>query len=212
MPSARPLRRDAQRNRELLIDAARTAFAERGLDVPLEEIARRAGVSIGTLYNRFPHRAALIDAVFADRITATAALAEHVLTMADAWEGFVFFLEHVCEWQAADRGYSDLAARHIPEATATEEARRHGYALMQRIVTRAQESGALRADITLEDLAFVIWGQARTVEATHDVAPRAWRRHLALMLDGLRAPAAHPLPEPPLRPEEAARAMRGRCD
>ncbi|MCP2257581.1 transcriptional regulator, TetR family [Streptoalloteichus tenebrarius] len=209
MVTARPLRRDAQRNRELLVAAARALFAERGIDVPLEEIARRAGVSIGTLYNRFPHRAALIDAVFADRVTATAALAEHALAMDDPWEGFVFFLERVCELQATDRGYNDLAARRIPEATATEEARRHGERLMRRIVARAQEAGALRADLTLEDLAFVFWGQARTVEATREIAPDAWRRHLALMLDGLRASAAHPLPEPPLRPEEAMQAMGG---
>ncbi|MEV6907330.1 hypothetical protein [Amycolatopsis sp. NPDC051071] len=82
---------------------------------------------------------------------------------------------------------------------------------MTRIVDRAKESGALRADFTLEDMAFVTWEIARTVEATAAVRPEVWRRHLTLLLDGMRAPAASPLPEPPLLPGELARLM-GNCD
>jgi AcrR family transcriptional regulator len=207
----RPLRRDAQRNRELLVAAAREVFAERGVDVALEEIARRAGVSIGTLYNRFPTRGHLIDAIFADRFRATEEIAERALAMDDPWEGFVFFHYSVCELQAADRGYNDVASRYISAATATEEAKARSHELIKRVFDRAREAGALRPDVTLEDLAFVIWGHARTVEATAALAPRAWRRHLAIMLDGLRASSAHPLPEPPLQPEQVQRAMRGLC-
>src|ERR1700737_4909484 len=107
----RPLRRDAQRNRELLVAAAREVFAQRGVDVALDEIARRAGVSIGTLYNRFPTRAALVEAVFVDRLEAVVALGEEALLMADPWEGFVHCLQGICELQAADRGYNDVASR-----------------------------------------------------------------------------------------------------
>ncbi|GGS83634.1 TetR family transcriptional regulator [Planobispora rosea] len=204
---AKPLRKDAQRNRDLLVAAARELFAERGLDVPLEEIARCAGVSIGTLYNRFPGRADLIDAVFADRVAATRVLAEEALDMPDAWDGLVRFLTGVCEMQAADLGYNALASERGPYAAASEEAVAEGYALMRRIVARAQESGTLRPDVTLEDMVFVVWGHARTVEATAAIAPRLWRRHLALLLDGLRTPEPSPLPEPPLSPEQARRAM-----
>jgi AcrR family transcriptional regulator len=208
MPThAKPLRRDAQRNRDLLVAAARELFATRGLDVALDEIARTAGVSSGTLYNHFPDRNDLVDAVFADRAATVVRIAEHALSLADPWEGLVHFLERVCELQAADRGYNDLVSRRVPQAAPTESHAR-GYELMQRIVARAREAGALREDCTLADMAFVTWGIARTVEATATVRPQAWRRHLALMLDGFRASAAHPLPEPPVRPDELVRIMR----
>ncbi|MEU5696219.1 helix-turn-helix domain-containing protein [Actinosynnema sp. NPDC020468] len=200
---ARPLRKDARRNRDRLVESARALFARQGLDVALEEIARAAGVSIGTLYNHFPRRADLVEEVFADRVDTVARIAEHALTL-EPWPGLVHFLERVCELQAADRGYNELVSRPAG-------AHRHGYELMSRILARAKEDGALRADITLEDMAFVTWGTSRTVEAVGAVRPELWRRHLAILLDGLRADAAHPLPEPPMRPEELARVLRGDC-
>jgi hypothetical protein len=78
-----------------------------------------------------------------------------------------------------------------------------------RIIGRAQEQGSLRSDLTFEDLAFVIWSQSRINQATREIAPRAWRRHLYLLLDGFRAKGAHPLPEPPMTDEQAYRAMVG---
>jgi AcrR family transcriptional regulator len=202
-----PLRKDAQRNRERLIEAARAVFAERGLDVALDEVARRAGVSIGTLYNRFPTRSDLVAAVFADRVETVARIAEHALAMNDAWAGFVHFVEQVCQMQATDRGYNDLSARSIPQAAPTPKHLR-GHELMTEIVDRARRSGGLRPDFVLSDMAFVTWSITRTIEATADVEPEAWRRHLGFVLDGLRASAAHPLPVPALEPEQVARIMR----
>jgi AcrR family transcriptional regulator len=202
------MRKDAQRNRERLVDAARAVFAERGLDVALEEVARQAGVSIGTLYNRFPTRADLVAAVFADRAETVARIAEHALAMSDAWAGFVHFVEQVCRMQTTDRGYNDLSARSIPHATPTPKHVR-GHELMTEVVDRAKRSGALRPDFVLSDMAFVTWAITRTIEATVGVNPDAWRRHLGFILDGLRAPAAHPLPVPALEPEQVARIM---CD
>ncbi|TQM15297.1 TetR/AcrR family transcriptional regulator [Pseudonocardia kunmingensis] len=201
------LRKDAQRNRERLVEAARAVFAERGLDVALDEVARRAGVSIGTLYNRFPQRADLVAAVFADRAETVVRLAEHALSMEDAWSGFVHFVEQVCRMQAADRGYNDLSARSIPQAAPTAGHLR-GHELMTRIVDRARDSGDLRPDFELSDMAFVTWSITRTIEATGDVRPDAWRRHLGFVLDGLRASAAHPLPVPALGPDEIGQIMR----
>lgn len=198
------MRKDALHNRERLLLAARRLFADRGLDVPLEEIARTAGVSIGTLYNRFPTRAELVAAVFEDRVATVADLATSALATDDAWEGFVAFITGVCELQATDLGYNDLAVRGATAGTDT------GYALMSRIIERAQESGDLRRDVALDDMAFVIWGVAATVRATFRVAPGVWRRHLALTLDGLRADAAHPLPVPPMSPPQTRAAM-GEC-
>jgi AcrR family transcriptional regulator len=202
-----PLRKDAQRNRERLVEAARTVFAERGLDVALDEVARRAGVSIGTLYNRFPTRADLVAAVFADRRETLIETAEHALAMDDPWAGFTHFVEQVCRMQAADRGYNDLSARSIPQAAPTPDHVR-GRELMVEVIERAKRSGTLRPDFVLADMAFVTWAITRTIEATADVDPDAWRRHLGFVLDGLRAEAAHPLPVPALTDEQVRRVMR----
>ncbi|WP_327106567.1 SbtR family transcriptional regulator [Nonomuraea glycinis] len=155
-----------------------------------------------TLYNWFPMRDALVEAVFADRVATVADLTERALAMDDAWDGFVVFLTGVCELQGADLGYNDLAAR-----TAPVDGDR-GYGLMLEILDRAQRYGELRPDITLADMAFVLWGVAATIRATHKVAPRAWRRHLTLTLDGLRATTAHPLQTPPMSTQQTRAALR----
>jgi AcrR family transcriptional regulator len=194
---ARPLRSDAQANREQLLSAARALFAEQGVDVAMAEIARRAGVSNGTLYNRFPTRADLIEAVFVDRMEALVALAEHALTL-EPWDGFAHYLTGVCRLQAADRGFNEVAARGLGASAAARRLRAAVLAAMTEVIARAQRAGVLRTDIVVEDLAFVNWGISRTVEMTAETAPNIWRRHLSLLLDGFRSDGAHPLPEPPL--------------
>lgn len=205
---ARPLRRDAQRNRDLLVAAARRVFSRRGLDVALEDIAREAGVSIGTLYNRFPTRGSLVDAALAEKVASAVALAAQAATMADPWKGFAWFLERSCELQATDRGYNELCARSIEDATEIDALKAKGHVLILEIISRAQRAGELREDFHEGDFAFVLWSITRTIEATGPHAPDAWRRHLAFILDGFRASAAHPLPRAPLAPAEVARAMR----
>src|SRR6185436_13456757 len=95
----RPLRKDAQRNRAALLDAARLVFAQEGLDAALEGIARRAGVAIGTLYRHFPTRMDLVGAVIVEKKRAWIEAAEAATKMEPAWDGLVFFLERVCELQ-----------------------------------------------------------------------------------------------------------------
>ena len=199
---SRPLREDARRNRDRLLAAARELFAARGVEVAMADIARHAGVSNGTLYNRFPTREDLIEAVFIDRLETMVALAGRALADDDPWRGLAGYLTAVCELQAADRGFNEVAARGLPPSPAAQRLQEEGQAAIARLLDRAKEAGELRADLALEDLAFVIWGISRTVEMTAGFAPRLWRRHLALLLDGFRAEGAHPLPEPPLRPEQ----------
>jgi AcrR family transcriptional regulator len=198
----RPLRSDARRNRELLLAAARELFARRGVDVAMADIARHAGVSNGTLYNRFPTRQDLIEAVFIDRLEKMADLAEQALAGDDPWHGFTAYLTGVCELQAADRGFNEVAARGLADSLVAQRLQKAAQAAITELLGRAKRAGSLRDDVTIEDLAFVIWGISRTVEMTADLAPRLWRRHLALLLDGFRATAAHPLPEPPLSPDQ----------
>jgi len=203
----RPLRRDAQRNRDALLCAARGAFAEEGLNASLEGVARRAGVAIGTLYRHFPARGDLIEALFGAKLQAWIEAGERALAMPDAWQGFAYYLEKICELQAGDRGFNDLASMRLPLAACIEQARDRSYQLSRQIVVRAQEAGSVRPDITPEDLAFLIWAHSRITDATRAIAPDAWRRHLGLMLDAFRAERATPLPVPPLRAEEVHQAM-----
>ncbi|GEM29420.1 TetR family transcriptional regulator [Nocardia neocaledoniensis NBRC 108232] len=208
MPEDKPLRSDAKRNRDALVTAARELFEERGLDAPLKDIAARAGVAIGTLYNRFPTRDELIAAAVDDRVGAGTRIAEEALEIDDPWESFVHLVEGICALQANDRILGDLALR-APPSPALERARAHGHELMRRIIARAQQAGALRADWTLEDIAFITWSHTSVLTATASVAPDLWRRNLALILDGLRAKAAHPLPVPALTEDQLMQVMRG---
>jgi len=203
----RPLRRDAQRNRDALLDAARAQFAEHGLEAPLEQVAKRAGVAIGTLYRHFPTRLDLIQALFVDKLQSWLEAAERAVAMDDAWDGFVLFVETMCELWSDDRGFNDLASTQLPATACLAEAQTRIHELGVRIVRRAQEQGSLRADVTAEDLSFVIWSHSRITQATHGIAPRAWRRHLHLMFDAFRAERAHPLPEPAMTPQQAYDAM-----
>jgi AcrR family transcriptional regulator len=185
-PEERPLRRDAQRNRESLVAAAREVFGSQGLDASLEEIARQAGVAIGTLYNRFPTRVTLIEAAFINSLEQTRKDAERAAAFEDPWEGFAYFLERACEMQAADRGFTEVCARTFPDAPSFEVAKAQAGETLWKVICRAQESGQLRPDFRFDDLAIVLSATAR--------APH-WRRHLAFLLDGFRADAAHPLPD-----------------
>ena len=203
----RRLRTDAERNRGRIIEAATAAFASRGLDVPLEEVADDAGVGIGTLYRRFSGRDALIGACFERRLAEYASVAERALTAPDAWAGFTGYVEKICAMQAADRGLADVMNRSLPNARALEAHRARGYDLSVRLIERAQAEGSLRADLVAEDLALLFMANAGVVQVTSASAPEAWRRFIGIFLDGLRSEGASPLPPPPTA-RQTMRAMR----
>lgn len=203
----RQLRTDAERNRARIIKAATAAFARRGLDVPLEEVAEEAGVGIGTLYRRFSGREELIGACFERRLSEYASAAEEALAAPDGWAGFARYVERICAMQAADRGLADVLTRSLPNAKVLEEHRSRGYELSVQLIERAQAEGSLRADVVAEDLALLFMANAGVIEVTQGAARDAWRRFLAIFLDGLRSEGATPLPPPPT-PRQTMRAMR----
>ena len=182
----RPLRADAARNRDKLLHAARAVLGEQGLDAPLEEVARRAGVSIGTLYNHFADRAALVAAILPGQLSPLDPIAEQALADPDPWHGFVVFLEGVFALQARDRGLNDAVARNAP-GSADPAASCAGFSHIDRIIGRAKDAGGLRADYTAHDLTTLVWAVSRIIQLTADTDPSAWRRFLALHLDGLRS-------------------------
>ena len=209
-PSCSPrLRRDAQANREPLLAAAQARFAADGLDASLVQVAKDAGLAIGTLYRHFPTRLDLIQAVSAEKLQRWLQAAERADALDDAWTGFVAFIEAMCQLQANDQGFNDLISMRLPEAAGFPASQDRIGEIATHIIGRAQQQGSLRPDLTFEDLAFVIWSQNRINQATREVAPHAWRRHLYLLLDGFRAEGAHPLPEPPMTSEQAYQAMVG---
>ena len=108
------LRADAERNRERILATARQVFAERGLNASLEDIARRAGVGVGTLYRRFPSREDLIGAVFAEKMAVYADAVDAALADSDPWRGFCGFIERVCGLQTEDVGFADLLTLTVP--------------------------------------------------------------------------------------------------
>ncbi|WP_433180805.1 TetR/AcrR family transcriptional regulator [Actinoallomurus sp. CA-150999] len=193
------MRADAQRNAEKLRAAAAELFQERGLHVPLKEIARRAGVSHGTLYNLFGSREALIDEVVtdlaADRLDE---VAQKALSFEDAWEGFAYYIEKLCELQAVDPAVADVVSGRYPGAEGLMTVCGRAKDTAERIIERAHRAGSLRPDFTGADLAFTFGANALLARATADAAPDAWRRSVAFLLDGLRTEAAtRPLPVGP---------------
>ena len=203
----RPLRRDAREHRERLLAAAQHEFAARGVDASLEKIARDAGVAIGTLYRHFPTRLDLLMAAFQPRLQEFLDGAAKALEIEDPWDGFVSYLENLFRVQAGDRGFNDFLSRRFTDNAETERIHDQMCQQIEDMLTRAQEAGEARPDITQADIVNLIWSNGRIIDATSATAPNAWRRYLHLMLDAYRAERAHPIPEPPMTYEQLYDAM-----
>jgi AcrR family transcriptional regulator len=209
-PASRPrLRRDAERNRERILHAAAEAFAAGGLAVTMDEIARRAGVGVGTVYRRFPDKELLIDALFEQRLDELLGLAEGALAHEDAWAGLVRFFETFLAVQAADRGLKEVVLSTAHGHERVRQARARIGPAVRALVERAQGQGELRPDVVGPDIALVHFMVGAIVDYTQDVEPEVWRRLLAIVLDGLRTrrDGPSPLPTPPLADAQLDRAM-----
>jgi len=185
----------------------RATFAEHGLGASLEEIARRAGVRVGTLYHHFGSRVGLIDAALTDRVEASSRLAEQALDCADPWQGLVEHLTAIARWQAEDRGFTEVCVHAFADDLAIEKAKARGHELTKQLVDRAHRAGVLRPDVGLTDLGLLVWAVVRATNGVRTIEPDAWRRHLAILLNGLRPEAAHELPGSPLDPDHVRVAM-----
>jgi len=196
----RPLRKDAARNRELILETAAEVFAEQGLDAGYDEIARRAGIGVGTVYRRFPERSELVQALFESRIDEMVAIGEQAAAIPDAWEGLTWFFEKSVEKQVADRGLKEVMVQTLNESGQMTVGRERIGPIVESLIERAQADGVLRQDVAVTDLGMqlMLIGSLSTPEQ-----PELWRRYLTLLFDGLRArPDSTPLPlEAP--PDEA---------
>jgi AcrR family transcriptional regulator len=191
-------RTDARRNRTALISAARELFATGGLDVTTRDIAGQAGVGIGTLYRHFPTREDLVDAVLADAFDELVAIAEQALAEPDAAIGFRRFIEQALLLHARNRGLKDVVETQTHGRERAAAMRGRIRTLVARLVARAQEQGALRADFAPQDIALLFWASDHVIEMAAEIAPEIWRRQLGFVLDGLKPESATTLPLPPL--------------
>lgn len=207
--TARP-RSDARRNRARLVAVARELVAVGGADVSVREVARRAGVGMGTLYRHFPGKEDLLDAVLVDAFEELVGIAEAARREPDAWRGFQRFVEESLVLHARNRGLKDVIETRAHGRDHADAMRRRLRPLVAEIVERAHEQGSLRPDFAPEDVRLVFWGAARILELTGEVAPELWRRQLGFVLDGLRADAATPLPHGPLTRAQLNRLGRER--
>ncbi|GAA2564836.1 hypothetical protein GCM10010409_46800 [Mycolicibacterium diernhoferi] len=187
------LRRDAARNRQRVLDAAAEAFAEVGLDVGYEEIARRAGVGVGTVYRRFPERAELVIALFESRVDALVDVADAALEKPDGLAGLRWFLERAVEMQIEDRGLQELVAGSSFRDERLVRVRRRIEPAVASLLDRAKREGAVRADVEPLDVGalMMVVSTMRTPSQ-----PQLWRRYLELVFDALapRAEGTRPLP------------------
>jgi AcrR family transcriptional regulator len=207
---ARPLRRDAERNRQRILKAASEAFTECGLEVSLDEVARLAGVGVGTVYRRFATKEELVEALFVDRVDAIAAVAERAAEEPDPWTGLVSFMEQMAEMLADDLGLRQMLMFATYGRDQVAYARRRNAPLVAKLVERAQAAGQVRADLRTTDIPFIIFVLTEAAQIARHARPDIWRRYLALIIDGLRParPGVTELPVPALLPDELERTMR----
>jgi AcrR family transcriptional regulator len=206
----RPLRADAERNRRRLLDAAAAVFAERGLDASVSEIAARAGVGQGTVFRRFPSKEHLIAAIVSDRLGELIATGEAQLEADDPTDGLRTFLRTGAEMQAKDRGFFEGAAGVAHSDEGIHAIHAQLIEVTRRLVTRAQEAGAIRKDVTAEDVLLLQGAICQGAAPLDAVDPDLWRRYVDLVFDALRAEAAHPLSHPAPTPEQFAQAIEAK--
>ncbi|MFD0521674.1 TetR/AcrR family transcriptional regulator [Paractinoplanes durhamensis] len=189
----KPLRRDAERNRQRILQAAQEVFAARGVDVMLDDIAHHAGLGVGTVYRRFPTREDLVEALFDSRLEVIVGWAAEAMEDPDPWAGLNRFAERAIAAMADDRGLRDIAFSRAYGRNRVAEVRERLAPVVEALVVRCQQAGVVRPDVGGADLGLIQFMLAALLEYTEPVEPGLWRRYLTLMLDGLRS-GTTPLP------------------
>ncbi len=206
----RALRRDAERNRQRVLDAARDLFAQRGLEATLNDVAEHAQVGVGTVYRRFATKQELLDAIFESAIDQMVALAESALEHPNSWDGFVWFVEQLCELTASDRGLRQMVYSTAYGGYPVECARSRLVPPISHLFERARADGHLRADAEHTDMPILSLLAGTVSEWAGHVEPDLWRRYVALLLDGLRhRDGQTPLPVDALDDDQMDTAMHG---
>jgi AcrR family transcriptional regulator len=184
----RPLRADARRNRERILTASTTAFTQSGLETQVEDIARRAGVGVGTVYRHFPTKGALVAALAEGHFARLADIVEAALDESgDPWEIFAAAIWRAAEPAAGDVAWCEIIAGHQRTAASALPGQQRLAAAAGELIVRAQAAGLMRADAEVRDIQAIMCGLGHVAMAQRAGAQHDWRRYLAIALDGLRA-------------------------
>lgn len=206
----RGLRKDAERNRQRVLTAARELFAIKGMEATLNDVAHHAGVGVGTVYRRFATKEELVEAIFEEGIAEVVCLAETALQHSNSWDGFVWFIERHCELAATDRGLREMVYSKAYGGDRVDCAREELVPLISKLVDRARSDGYLRADIAHSDTPIIGLLAGTVSEWAGHVDPELWRRYVALLLEGMRYhPDQKPLGTDALDADQMHAAMHG---
>jgi AcrR family transcriptional regulator len=182
----RPLRADARRNRERVLEAAESVLASEGVSVPIDEVARRAGVGVGTVYRQFPTKEALLEAIMLRRMEKLVEEARSCAAAEDAGAAFFGFLEHLVDEATRKRDLADaLGGTGIDMEKAASPVAQQLTTAVAELLDRAQRSGAVRADVAMPELFGLVAGTCMAAERGFPVAC-APQRMLGIVFDGLR--------------------------
>ncbi|MGB3473766.1 MAG: TetR/AcrR family transcriptional regulator [Mycobacterium sp.] len=205
----RPLRKDAERNRKRILEAARDLFASKGLEPNLNDVAHHAGVGVGTVYRRFDSKEELLEAIFVDGLNQLADLAESALQQPDPWQGFVWYVEQMCEITATDRGLREIAFSKSYGGDRVTAAQERLIPVQKRLVERARSDGRLRPELSDTDMPILGLLAGTVSEFAGHVDAELWRRYVAILIDGMRCRSDQlPLPVSALDDDGVECAMR----
>jgi AcrR family transcriptional regulator len=200
------VRSDAAQNRQALVDAALRLFNERGLAPTLDDVARAAGVGVGTAYRHFSDKTELAFAALEASLESMLQAAEAAALVPDGWTGLAEFFEATIEPQATQQVLRDVLTTDPESAPMLEVHRRIGDSL-STLLAKAKEQGSVRQDVVVSDLAVLTTLLGEVVRLFGPVAPEIWRRFLPLLLDGLRPGATTALSTGPLSKEDFIAGM-----
>lgn len=193
--AARPLRRDAELNRQRIMAAADLVFAERGLEATLDDVADRAGLGVGTVYRRFADKQALIDELFISHVNDILAIADQALLRPDPWKSVVFLFEESLALQSAHRGLREIVVNGGVDG-ARAHVRCALVPTLEKVFARAQKAGVLRDDLQPSDFPYLCLMVGTVADHSRSVEPELWRRYLTVLLDGIRVHSDKPCPLP----------------
>lgn len=187
-----PARKDAARNRARLLEAAQQLFESEGLTVTLKDVARQAGVGVGTVYRHFPTKDELVAALFAKQLEREIDRARATAQDGDAWSALVRYLEETMRIQASNRGLRALMCPAGSIYPSVRECKAVVNPYVAQVVDLAHAQGTLRIDCTARDITYLQVALVGIMDASPN-APQMYRRHLEFFLDGIRA---HPIAQP----------------
>lgn len=185
--AVRQLRADARRNRERILEAAKAVFGEEGADAQMDDVARRAGVGVGTVYRHFPNKDVLMGELVTEKFKGFTEAAQDALAVEDGWEGFSDLLHRTAEHMAENVALQDALRTTGKAFEYAEPARLELNDVIDKLVKRAQRQGTMRKDFRADELGMLMGGLCASMSGPLPAEQQNWQRHLEILLDGLRA-------------------------